>query len=114
MATINCAEVGDGHFNRTGSARNPAICSNVKRAADRADDFSGGGSLLPAWSELVFLKMRVVETCIFEALQDQVGCGARFFAASNAAADSVGESFEKIRGAAAGQGVADDAGDGVR
>src|SRR5437660_9071005 len=113
MATINCAEVGDGHFNRTGSARNPGICSNVKRAADRADDFSCGGSLLPAWSELVFLKMRVVETGVFEGLQDQLGCGTRFFAASNAATDGVGESLKKIRAAAAGQGIADDAGDGV-
>ena len=57
--------------------------------------------------------MRVVEAGVFECLQDQVGCGARFFTASDAAADRVGESLKKIRGAAAGQGVADDAGDGV-
>src|SRR5438876_7866669 len=113
MATVNCAEVGNRHLNRAGSSGHPAICSNVKGAADRADDFSGGGSLLPAWRKLVFLKMRVVEAGVFECLQDQVGCGARFFTASDAAADRVGESLKKIRGAAAGQGVADDAGDGV-
>src|SRR6266567_6377387 len=113
MAAINCAEVGNRHFNRAGSSWHPAICSNIKGAVDRGDDLSSGDSLLPAWRKLVFLKMRVVEACIFEALQDQVGCGARFFAASNAAADGICESLKKIRGAAAGQGVADDAGDGI-
>src|SRR6266567_2739783 len=113
MAAINCAEVGNRHFNRAGSSWHPAICSNIKGAVDRGDDLSGGDSLLPAWRKLIFLKMCVGEACIFEGLQNQVGCGARFFAAGNAAADGVGESLKKIRGAAASQGVADDASDGV-
>src|SRR5207302_960958 len=63
MATVNCAEVGNRHLNRAGSSGHPAICSNVKGAADRADDFSGGGSLLPAWRKLVFLKLRIWNSC---------------------------------------------------
>ena len=111
MAVIDWAKIHNGHFNRPLRARHPAIGSYKERAMDGGDEFSCGDSLLPPGLELIFLKMCVAEACSFQSLEYQIGGSLRFFAASDPAADGVSEAFEKIRCAAAGQRITNNARD---